>query len=219
LLPKLERELADEAEGNKHYLAGFEDALTAMTQFIECSGMFERLVRFLPAYFVLWALASAAAALPQPAADEAQRGDELMAILQSGSTNSRGYTAIVHNNGSVTVEQSDISPDAPPMLPAGTVDTSALGSVLSRIGDVSRIPTRHCAKSVSFGTRTLVAYAGKTSGDLQCVASASGADMPPEEEIAKLRQMVANIRAKLPVTITRQHPVRVPLNPGAFMQP
>jgi hypothetical protein len=35
LLPKLERELADESRGNKHYLAGFESALKAMTQFIE----------------------------------------------------------------------------------------------------------------------------------------------------------------------------------------
>jgi len=35
LLPKLEHELADEAKGNKHYLAGFEDALKAMTRFIE----------------------------------------------------------------------------------------------------------------------------------------------------------------------------------------
>jgi len=35
LLPKLERELADEAKGNKHYLAGFEDAPKAMTRFIE----------------------------------------------------------------------------------------------------------------------------------------------------------------------------------------
>lgn len=35
LLPKLEHELADEAKGNKHYLAGFEDALNAITRFIE----------------------------------------------------------------------------------------------------------------------------------------------------------------------------------------
>jgi len=35
LLPWLERELADEAKGNKHYLAGFEDALKGMTRFIE----------------------------------------------------------------------------------------------------------------------------------------------------------------------------------------
>lgn len=35
LLPWLEREFADEARGNKHYLAGFEDALKGMTRFIE----------------------------------------------------------------------------------------------------------------------------------------------------------------------------------------
>jgi hypothetical protein len=33
LLPKLEHELADEAKGNKHYLAGFEGALKAMDPF------------------------------------------------------------------------------------------------------------------------------------------------------------------------------------------
>jgi hypothetical protein len=35
LLPWLEREIADEAKGSKHYLAGFEDALKGMTRFIE----------------------------------------------------------------------------------------------------------------------------------------------------------------------------------------
>ena len=35
LLPWLEREIADEAKGNKHYLAGFEDAMRGMTRFIE----------------------------------------------------------------------------------------------------------------------------------------------------------------------------------------
>ena len=35
LLPYLERELADEAKGNKHYLRGFEDALKGITRFIE----------------------------------------------------------------------------------------------------------------------------------------------------------------------------------------
>jgi hypothetical protein len=33
--PKLERELADEAKGNKHYVAGFEGALKAIAHFIE----------------------------------------------------------------------------------------------------------------------------------------------------------------------------------------
>jgi len=35
LLPWLEREIADEAKGNKHYLTGFEDAMKGMTRFIE----------------------------------------------------------------------------------------------------------------------------------------------------------------------------------------
>jgi len=35
LLPWLEHEITDEAKGNKHYLAGFEDALKGMTRFIE----------------------------------------------------------------------------------------------------------------------------------------------------------------------------------------
>jgi hypothetical protein len=35
LLPWLEREIADDAKGNKHYLAGFEDAMRGMNRFIE----------------------------------------------------------------------------------------------------------------------------------------------------------------------------------------
>jgi hypothetical protein len=35
LLPWLEHEIADEAKGNKHYLAGFEDAMKGMARFIE----------------------------------------------------------------------------------------------------------------------------------------------------------------------------------------
>jgi hypothetical protein len=35
LLPWLEREISDDAKGNKHYVKGFEDAMFAMTRFIE----------------------------------------------------------------------------------------------------------------------------------------------------------------------------------------
>jgi hypothetical protein len=35
LLPWLETEINDEAKGNKHYLAGFEDAMKGMVHFIE----------------------------------------------------------------------------------------------------------------------------------------------------------------------------------------
>jgi hypothetical protein len=52
-----------------------------------------------------------------------------------------------------------------------------LRRLLTGIGDVSRIPTGVCPKSVSFGTRTQIEYAGKTSGDLQCIRQqASGGD-------------------------------------------
>ena len=35
LLPWLEREIRDEAKGNKHYLTGFEDGMKRMMRFIE----------------------------------------------------------------------------------------------------------------------------------------------------------------------------------------
>jgi hypothetical protein len=35
LLPWLEKEIADDVRGPKPYLAGFEDAMRAMTRFIE----------------------------------------------------------------------------------------------------------------------------------------------------------------------------------------
>jgi len=35
LLPWLEREIREDAKGNKHYLKGFEDAMSGMTRFIE----------------------------------------------------------------------------------------------------------------------------------------------------------------------------------------
>jgi hypothetical protein len=35
LLPWLEKEIASEAKGNKHYITGIEDTMKAMTRFIE----------------------------------------------------------------------------------------------------------------------------------------------------------------------------------------
>jgi hypothetical protein len=35
LLPWLESEIRSEARGNKHYIAGFEDAMKGMIQFIQ----------------------------------------------------------------------------------------------------------------------------------------------------------------------------------------
>jgi hypothetical protein len=95
----------------------------------------------------------------------------LATILQSGSTNTRAFQLFIRNDGSATVQFGDAKSDPPQAqrLPSGTVDATTLRRLLTEIGDVSRIPTGDCAKSASFGTRTQISYAGKTSGDLQCI--------------------------------------------------
>jgi hypothetical protein len=99
----------------------------------------------------------------------------LAIITQSGSTNSRGYKVVIHNDGSATAEIGGANfglrtePSRSQQFPPGTIDTKTLRRLLIQIGDVSRIPTGSCAKSVSFGTRTQITYASKTSGDLQCI--------------------------------------------------
>jgi hypothetical protein len=119
------------------------------------------------------------------AGQEAKQGVDgiLATILQSRSTNSRAYQVVIHDDGSATVEISGgplttrIEPPRSQQFPAGTIDTKTLRRLLAEIGDVGRIPTGGCAKSVSFGTRTQIEYASKTSGDLQCIRQqASGGD-------------------------------------------
>jgi hypothetical protein len=99
----------------------------------------------------------------------------LAVITQSRSTNTRGYKVVIHNDGSATAEIGGASfagrtePPRSQQFPPGTIDTKTLRRLLTEIGDVSTIPTGGCAKSVSFGTRTEITYAGKISGDLQCI--------------------------------------------------
>ncbi|MGO9863964.1 MAG: hypothetical protein ACLPLR_10175 [Terriglobales bacterium] len=114
------------------------------------------------------------AAAPAQQTTPAVAGD-LATIIQSGSTNSRGYSVVLHNDGSATsvfIGTTDAMVEKRE-FPAGTVDTKTLGQLLAQIGDVSKIPAGHCPKSVSFGTTTKIEYEGKTSGDLQCIAQAA----------------------------------------------
>jgi hypothetical protein len=104
-----------------------------------------------------------------------QDQEELATILQSASTNTRAYKVIIRNDGSATAEvaasrsPTEAQPARSKVFPAGTIDAKQLQRLLSQIEDVSKIPVGPCVKSASFGTRTQIAYAGKTSGDLQCV--------------------------------------------------
>ena len=113
------------------------------------------------------------------AATEREKKHDVEAILatitQSHSTNTRGYKVVIHNDGSATAEIDAasygprIDPSRSQRFRPGTIDTKTLRRLLTAIGDVNRIPTGDCLKSASFGTRTQITYAGKTSGDLQCI--------------------------------------------------
>jgi hypothetical protein len=87
----------------------------------------------------------------------------------SSSTNAYNYAVVVQSDGSAKATIKGIL-DAMVSIrefPAGTINTKRLLSLLTKIGDVSRIPT---------GT-TEISYAGKTSGNLQSTPQqASGGD-------------------------------------------
>jgi hypothetical protein len=107
----------------------------------------------------------------------------LATITQSRSTNTLGYRIVIYNDGSATAEIGGASsalrtePSRSQQFPPGAIDTKTLRRLLTEIGDVSKIPTGGCAKSVSFGTRTQITYASKTSGDLQCIRQQASEDL------------------------------------------
>jgi hypothetical protein len=135
---------------------------------------------------------------------------DLATIVKSRSTNTRGYELVIHNDGSVTAEISGATvalrsdPPRSQQFPAGTIDTKILRRLLAEIGDVSKIPTGGCAKSVSFGTRTQITYAGKTSGDLQCIRhTASDGDQAPQQASEDLSKFVQTTLGQLKINDRR----------------
>jgi hypothetical protein len=131
-------------------------------------------------------------------------------ITQSGSTNSRGYKVVIHNDGSATVAIDGTGfalrtePSRSQQFPPGTIDTDTLRRLLTQIGDVSRIPTGSCAKSVSFGTRTQITYASKTSGDLQCIRQqVSDGDHAPLQASEDLGRFVQTTLGQLKINDRR----------------
>ena len=146
------------------------------------------------------------------AEQETKQGVEgiLATITQSRSTNTRGYKVVIRNDGSATAEIGGASfglrtePSRSQQFPPGTIDTKMLQRLLTEIGDVSRIPTGGCAKSVSFGTRTEITYAGKTSGDLQCIRQpASGGDQARLQASEDLGKFVQDTLSQLKINNRR----------------
>lgn len=144
---------------------------------------------------------------------EADNPRILVTIVQSRSTNSRGFRVVIYRDGSATATINGAGfvthADEPraQSYPAGSVEVNKLGSLLEKIGDVSRIPTGHCAKSVSFGTTTTIMYAGKTSGDLQCLREMSpGGDSSSFGNAQELKQFVQTTLAELKINDRRIAP-------------
>jgi len=146
-----------------------------------------------------------------------QRGARCLAtIIQSGSTNSRPYKVFIHSDGSATVRlegsgsalHSQAAPPQEQHVAAGTIDTKTLRQLLEEVADVSTIPGGFCAKSVSFGTRTQVSYAGKTSGDLQCIKAdtSSDADSAKLQASQALGKFVRDTLSNLKVNASRVAP-------------
>jgi hypothetical protein len=134
----------------------------------------------------------------------------LATITQSRSTNTLGYRIVIYNDGSATAEIGGASsalrtePSRSQQFPPGAIDTKTLRRLLTEIGDVSKIPTGGCAKSVSFGTRTQITYASKTSGDLQCIRQqAATGDQAPQQTSEDLGRFVQTTLGQLKINDRR----------------
>jgi len=134
----------------------------------------------------------------------------LATITQSRSTNTLGYRILIYNDGSATAEIAGASsalrtePSRSQEFPPGAIDTKTLRRLLTEIGDVSKIPTGGCAKSASFGTRTQIMYASKTSGDLQCIRpKASDGDQAPQQASEDLGKFVKTTLGQLKINDRR----------------
>jgi hypothetical protein len=134
----------------------------------------------------------------------------LASITQSPSTNTLGYRIFIYGDGSATAEIAGASPATGTELsrsqqfPPGAIDTKTLRRLLTEIGDVSKIPTGGCAKSASFGTRTQITYASKTSGDLQCIRQqGSDGDQAPQQASEDLGRFVKTTLGQLKINDRR----------------
>lgn len=109
-------------------------------------------------------------------------------IVNSGSTNTPGYTIAVRSDGSAT-----LAVRGRLGMPANPPKSFSVSSTVAQqfMDDLKAARDGHaagqpCMKSASFGTTTRVTWHGWTSPDLQC---------PPGGLLAPLARDVAQIRA------------------------
>jgi len=85
-------------------------------------------------------------------------------IVNSGSTNTLGFTLTVAENAAAMLEQGNSR--EPKQLPIETV--GRFFATLRAVGPLDALSASQCTKSASFGTTTKVFYAGKASPDISC---------------------------------------------------
>jgi hypothetical protein len=147
--------------------------------------------------FAVTAIATLMAATP---------GDHAV-IVNSGSTNSYGYTITIGSDGkaSVTMQkrgESAVGTPKPFTVPAATTARFFSDLAAARKGHAVTVP---CMKSASFGTSTHITWQGWTSPDLSC---------PPKDGLgnALVTDMAAIRKAAGIEELPLIHPSGVPLH-------
>ena len=95
-------------------------------------------------------------------------------IVNSGSTNTRGYQILVSPEGKATVVV-DGAPQRSATLDAAT--RKAFFSALKAAEPLDKLASEPCMKSASFGSTTTVEYDGKRSPDVSCPMEGTGAKL------------------------------------------
>ena len=100
--------------------------------------------------------------------------DAVATIVNSGSTNRSGFRIVLRRSGAAeysTIPRGAQSQRAQPEHAAKRIleDLSRrLFADLEAARPLASLPAPHCAKSVSFGSRLTVEFAGETTPDLSC---------------------------------------------------
>lgn len=85
-------------------------------------------------------------------------------IVNSGSTNTAGYTLRIYADGTTALLQANIPQHK--RIARALVDH--FFADLRAAGPLDALPSTFCMKSASFGTTMTISYRGKTSPDVSC---------------------------------------------------
>lgn len=98
--------------------------------------------------------------------------DDNIEIVNSGSTNTAGYTITLQRTGTVTwTVSSRFRPNSPASSNTTQISSTRMASIFQAVeaaSPLSQYQPVFCVKSVSFGTTLHLQYRGQQSPDLSC---------------------------------------------------